>query len=78
MQILQLLIILRAIEKLFDKFNDDSYLPQYVGFKVNKRITSSDEFVNFKEQMEEEVKAFQVSMSRLREGYMGLEFIYSH
>ena len=70
MKLLQLLITLRAKEKPFDKFNDASYLPQSVRFKVDlkasKRITSSEEFVTLKERMEAEVKAFQVSMS----GYM--------
>ena len=70
MKLLQLLITLKAKEKSFTKFNDASYLPQSVRFKgdlkASKRITSSDEFVNLKDNMEAEVKAFQVSMS----GYM--------
>ena len=70
MKLLQLLIALRAKEKSFTKFDDASYLPQSVRFKVDlkasKRITLSDEFVILKDNMEAEVKTFQVAMS----GYM--------
>ena len=70
MKLLQLLITLRAKEKSFTKFDDASYLPQSVRFKVDlkasKRITLSDEFVILKDNMEAEVKTFQVAMS----GYM--------
>ena len=70
MKLLQLLISLRAKEKSFIKFDDASYLPQSVRFKVDlkasKRISSSDEFVTLKDNMEEEVKTFQLAMS----GYM--------
>ena len=60
MKFLQLLITLRAKEKPFDKFNDASYLPQSVRFKVDLKASKS---VTLKERMEAEVKAFQVSMS---------------